>query len=285
MAHDTPRRLTVFTPTYNRRHTLPRLYASLCAQQDADFEWLIIDDGSTDGTRDWVSEVAATAPLPICYHHQANAGKQAAWNRALDLAHGNYFCGIDSDDAIRPGALAEALALCDRVLANDDALIGVRFASQPVPPPAPARTPPTAVLHGRHSYFDELAAGAGEERVDIFVTGRVRPFRFPVEADVKFIPEVWYYVTIAARGYAFYYTPLVLGAYYADHRQLSRTRLAAHARGHFASRSAMLRHVPLWVWRRQPAALAKTLVRWLQAGFLVLIARPRPVRPRGSPRP
>ena len=42
--------LTVFTPTFNRAHTLDRLYRSLCAQTCQDFDWLVIDDGSTDGT-------------------------------------------------------------------------------------------------------------------------------------------------------------------------------------------------------------------------------------------
>ncbi|MDE6286638.1 MAG: glycosyltransferase family 2 protein, partial [Muribaculaceae bacterium] len=43
--------LTIFTPTYNRAHTLERTYRSLCAQTAHDFEWLVVDDGSTDGTR------------------------------------------------------------------------------------------------------------------------------------------------------------------------------------------------------------------------------------------
>ena len=43
--------LTIFTPTYNRAHTLERLYQSLCAQSVKDFEWLLVDDGSTDSTR------------------------------------------------------------------------------------------------------------------------------------------------------------------------------------------------------------------------------------------
>ena len=46
--------LTIFTPTYNRAHTLERLYQSLCAQSVKDFEWLLVDDGSTDSTRDLV---------------------------------------------------------------------------------------------------------------------------------------------------------------------------------------------------------------------------------------
>ena len=52
--------LTVFTPTYNRAHTLPRTYQSLCRQTCMDFEWLIIDDGSTDNTselvKEWIAE-------------------------------------------------------------------------------------------------------------------------------------------------------------------------------------------------------------------------------------
>ena len=49
--------LTVFTPTYNRKHTIVRTYESLCRQSCADFDWLIIDDGSSDGTRKWVESL------------------------------------------------------------------------------------------------------------------------------------------------------------------------------------------------------------------------------------
>ena len=60
--------LTVFTPTYNRRHTLCRTFESLCRQTTDDFNWLIIDDGSTDGTRQWVLSLGAVAdPSGICF--------------------------------------------------------------------------------------------------------------------------------------------------------------------------------------------------------------------------
>lgn len=49
--------LTVFTPTYNRKHTLPRTYESLCCQTCLDFDWLIIDDGSSDGTSEWITSL------------------------------------------------------------------------------------------------------------------------------------------------------------------------------------------------------------------------------------
>lgn len=51
--------LTVFTPTYNRKHTLPRTYESLCRQTSRDFDWLVIDDGSSDGTREWIESLGS----------------------------------------------------------------------------------------------------------------------------------------------------------------------------------------------------------------------------------
>lgn len=55
--------LTVFTPTYNRKHTLPRTYESLCRQTCRDFDWLVIDDGSSDGTREWILSLGEMVQL------------------------------------------------------------------------------------------------------------------------------------------------------------------------------------------------------------------------------
>lgn len=55
--------LTVFTPTYNRKHTLPRTYESLCRQTSKDFDWLVIDDGSSDGTREWIMSLGQVCEL------------------------------------------------------------------------------------------------------------------------------------------------------------------------------------------------------------------------------
>lgn len=98
-------RFTVFTPTYNRAHTLPRVYESLRQQSFRDFEWLIIDDGSTDGTRDVVSSFDTTG-FPIRYLHQANAHKKAASNHGVREARGELFLTLDSDDEIFPHTLA-----------------------------------------------------------------------------------------------------------------------------------------------------------------------------------
>lgn len=96
---------TVFTPSYNRAHTLPRVYDSLRAQTFRDFEWLIVDDGSTDGTKALVETYEKEAGFPVRYYSQENQGKHVAFNWAIDLAEGELFLTFDSDDACLPNAL------------------------------------------------------------------------------------------------------------------------------------------------------------------------------------
>ncbi|WJH32315.1 glycosyltransferase family 2 protein [Paenibacillus sp. CC-CFT747] len=90
--------LTVFTPTYNRAYTLPLCYESLKRQTSRDFVWLIIDDGSTDGTEELVKEWMAEGIVPIRYHYQANQGMHGAHNTAYELVDTELNVCIDSDD-------------------------------------------------------------------------------------------------------------------------------------------------------------------------------------------
>jgi len=96
---------TVFTPTYNRARTLSRVYQSLCAQTFRDFEWLVIDDGSTDRTEELVRAWQAEAPFRIRYLWQENQGLNVAFNRGVQEAQGELFLQLDSDDACVPQAL------------------------------------------------------------------------------------------------------------------------------------------------------------------------------------
>lgn len=90
--------LTVFTPAYNRAHTLSRTYASLVNQTCKDFEWLIIDDGSSDGTRELVSGWISEAKIPIRYIYQENQGMHGAHNTAYRNISTELNTCIDSDD-------------------------------------------------------------------------------------------------------------------------------------------------------------------------------------------
>jgi glycosyltransferase involved in cell wall biosynthesis len=100
---------TVFTPAYQRASELHRVYDSLTAQTFRDFEWLVVDDGSTDGTGELVAGWAREAPFPIRYVRQENQGKHVAWNRGVEEARGELFLALDSDDACVPEALERFL--------------------------------------------------------------------------------------------------------------------------------------------------------------------------------
>lgn len=90
--------LTVFTPTYNRAHTLGRTYESLCRQTCKDFEWLIIDDGSTDDTEEHVFSWIAENTIKIRYVKKPNGGLYTGYNTAYTLIATELCVCIDSDD-------------------------------------------------------------------------------------------------------------------------------------------------------------------------------------------
>ena len=90
--------ISVFTPTYNRADLIHRVYESLITQDFRDFEWIVVDDGSTDATKDVLDSFRNQADFPIKIHHQQNQGKAASINRGLHLAEGELFICFDSDD-------------------------------------------------------------------------------------------------------------------------------------------------------------------------------------------
>ena len=96
---------TVFTPTYNRAKDLVRPYRSLARQTFRDFEWIVVDDGSTDDTEELVRSWIAEADFPIRYFRQANMHKKVAFNRGVRHARGDLFICLDSDDELTPEAL------------------------------------------------------------------------------------------------------------------------------------------------------------------------------------
>ena len=108
--------ITVFTPTYNRSHTLSRVYHSLQRQDCKDFVWLIIDDGSTDNTaklvRSWLN---ADNGFQIRYIYKENGGMHTAHNTAYENIDTELNICIDSDDELTEGAIAHILTVWSKV--------------------------------------------------------------------------------------------------------------------------------------------------------------------------
>ncbi len=97
--------LTVFTPTYNRAHLIGRVYESLCQQTCQDFEWLVIDDGSTDNTREVIAQYIAEQRIAIRYIWQENGGLYTGYNTAYANITSPLNVCIDSDDFMPENAV------------------------------------------------------------------------------------------------------------------------------------------------------------------------------------
>ena len=99
-------KFTVFTPVYNAQDTIERTHQSLINQTFKDFEWLIINDGSSDDSHDVIEEIKKTSPLKINYiNNDINKHKMACFMQAIDLANGEFFLTFDADDECYPNAL------------------------------------------------------------------------------------------------------------------------------------------------------------------------------------
>lgn len=120
--------LTVFTPAFNRSHTLSRTYESLLRQTCKDFIWLIVDDGSTDGTKEMVESWIREGELDIKYVYQDNQGMHGAHNTAYRNIETELNVCIDSDDYM-PDDAVEKIIRCwtKRGSENYAGLVGLDY--------------------------------------------------------------------------------------------------------------------------------------------------------------
>lgn len=102
--------ITIFTPAYNRAHTIGRTYESLCRQTCKDFEWLVIDDGSTDNTRELIEGWIKENRIPIRYIYQENQGMHGAHNTAYKNIYTELNTCIDSDDWMPDNAVEKIVS-------------------------------------------------------------------------------------------------------------------------------------------------------------------------------
>ncbi len=238
-------RLTIFTPTYNRAYTLPALFDSLCRQSSKDFEWLIVDDGSSDGTeevvRRWMER--PEGDFPIRYVKQPNGGKHRAINRAVLLAEGELFFIVDSDDFILPEAVHWILSWWDDVK-TDDRYAGV-CGLKCFPDKTPVGGTPSYVgyldtdcLSFRTKYHER------GDKAEIFRTTVLREFPFPEFEGERFVTEALVWNRIAQRYIMRYYNRNI---YCCDYLADGLTR--SIAKHHFASpRGTALYYAELAHW-------------------------------------
>lgn len=118
----TGKKITIFTPTYNRGYALDKLYESLLRQTCEDFLWLVIDDGSTDNTEELVRGWQDEHKIEIQYYKQKNQGKTAAHNRGAELTETELFFCVDSDDYLVDDAVEQILRAWE---SRPDGCIGI----------------------------------------------------------------------------------------------------------------------------------------------------------------
>lgn len=182
--------ITVFTPTYNRAHLLERLYQSLCQQTQKDFEWVIVDDGSTDETPSLIARFQSEGQIFIQFFQQENSGKHVAINKGVAMANGELFFIVDSDDFLPEQAIEKVYFYYDKIKVS----------------------PLIAGIAGRRMYadlsivgtpsFEEMISNSIDIRykynvigdlVEVFKTSVLKSYPFPEIKGEKFCPEalVW----------------------------------------------------------------------------------------------
>lgn len=189
--------VTIFTPTYNRCDKLPTLYQSLCTQTDMDFEWVIVDDGSTDGTKIYIDNLEQTL-FPIRYYKKENGGKHTAINVGVQKSYGKVFAIVDSDDYLLERAVEQIKSWFEEIKELD------KFAG----------------VAGQKGYTPELSTGTffeGEyvdacsserpalkiegDKFEVFYTDILRQFPFPEFPKERFLTEAVVWNRISAAGY------------------------------------------------------------------------------------
>lgn len=183
--------LTILTPTYNREKRLPKLYESLKNQSCMDFAWLVVDDGSTDGTIDKIEGWQREKCIPIQYIGKENGGKHTALNVGIAQIQTDLTFIVDSDDWLPENAVEIILKYHGKYRHQAD-LCGYSF----------LRFYPDGRVND--AFFPEeekvdtyvnvrINGGIGGDKAEVFLTGILKKYPFPVYGTEKFLPEdlVW----------------------------------------------------------------------------------------------
>lgn len=253
---------TVLTPTYNRAHTLPRVYDSLRDQTLQDFEWVVVDDGSSDNTRDLIASWQQEARFPINYLWQENQHKKTAFNRGVHAARGELLVALDSDDSLDTNALYTMAQTWHAMLPEERqrffAITGLcaRPDGRIVGDMFPKDILDATVLE---MTFKHRVAG---EKFGCMRTDVLRLFPFPEDIP-GFVPESLVWRAIARAGYLTRFVNQVFRIYHDSSDSLSRQgrEPGRHALGLWLlARDTVVECLP-W-FRYQPKEFFKAAARY-----------------------
>jgi glycosyltransferase involved in cell wall biosynthesis len=195
--------LTVFTPAYNRAYIIGKLYESLCGQTCQDFEWLVVDDGSTDNTEQLIAEFIAEHKINIRYIKKENGGKHTAINLGAKEAKGDLFFIVDSDDYLTKDAISWALASAKDLIADTTfaGLSGTRIRrdGSRIGGAFPQEHYDCTALDIRNKYH------INGDLAEIYKTDVLRKFPFPEFKEERFSPEALVWNRIASAEYKLRY--------------------------------------------------------------------------------
>ena len=184
--------VTVLTPTFNRERVLQSLWDSLQKQTVKDFEWLVVDDGSTDGTKDLITQLQEKSDFPIRYIYKSNGGKHTALNVGIQTICSELTFIVDSDDCVTDDAV-ESILKIHKKYRSQNSICGYVF----------LRAFPDGKVNGKKfdvdekigSYIDVRVNGddTGADKAEVFKTHCLKEFPFPEYPNEKFLGEdlVW----------------------------------------------------------------------------------------------
>ena len=177
--------VTILTPTYNREEMLYRLYNSLCRQRCKDFEWLVIDDGSTDATQEVVNDFISHAHFRIRLIRKENGGKHTAVNCGVTYVDTELVMIVDSDDWLLPDAVAKIKRAYDQ---HRQTNIGVFTFLRQYPDGKAIVSINQRQIMANYIDFRIRGRRSGD-MAEVFRTDILKKYPFPEYAGERFISE------------------------------------------------------------------------------------------------
>ena len=209
--------ISFITPTYNRRDLLTRAYKSLLIQSDKRFEWIIVDDGSIDNTKEIVdSWLKENSGFPIKYFWKENGGKPSALNTGFSIATGEFASIIDSDEYLTEDAARKLILWIDEI--KDNAIFagvaGMRGFSETHPRSSFPKN--KSVVDA--SDIDRDIKGLRGDKQEAYRLELFKTHPFPIFENEKFVQEGPIFWQIAGKGYIvrFYNEIIIIGDYLED---------------------------------------------------------------------